>query len=213
VIAKLDLIHLNQTQDVVPLAYSGGGMTLVKALNDRGALYDQVKNVIIVGAPVNLPLVPATKITNPNIQRVINVYGDKDPLQFMFSNNLGAPEQVNIVLKGISHTEYFYSPKLKEELQKLKDDLHGVETNYVLNQDTQSRIHLLKTLIYNKEQSIERTLYADAFMARLTRNASNENDWRDFVAALPALKNGIIELDPKDFAGFSLSVLKSDKGL
>ncbi|GEM_PF-5139358 len=166
----------------VPLAYSGGGQPLVTVLNtvvNGVAKYAFVNTAIFVGSPV------FGSITNPNVKNVINLYGSMDQmvgLNMVYNNNFKGErtdlKQYNIVLEGLTHTDYFVNPEdyaqKTQQLKTLKEQLVILEQNPVLN-----AISIAK----HKEDigSIERMFYADAFVARLTAASKSEFRLSQFI--------------------------------
>ncbi|MCG3177192.1 MAG: hypothetical protein MOGMAGMI_02160 [Candidatus Omnitrophica bacterium] len=108
----------------IPLAYSGSGQPLLRALNAKN--YD-IQTAILVGVPTNI-----STVTNPNLQTIINVYGDKDPFAYsdtyapnpfqLFEGLFNVPSinrsfegvnTINIELVGVGHMDYFMDPEQK----------------------------------------------------------------------------------------------------
>ena len=99
----------------VPIANSGGGYPLLKALNDPANDGFGIETAILVGVPT-----PITEMSASSLDRIIQIYGSED----MFLEENGAslatiPEgfthtskifdTINIELQGIGHEDYFYS--------------------------------------------------------------------------------------------------------
>ncbi|MBU0761590.1 MAG: hypothetical protein KKD39_01065, partial [Candidatus Altiarchaeota archaeon] len=93
--------------DIVGLAYSGGGDPLLQALNKRHDI--DMKSVVLVGTPLR----EYRTISNPNIENVIMVQGDRDIIGKVFHPFEYNPVPINeyhIFLKDIDHVSYSYDP-------------------------------------------------------------------------------------------------------
>jgi hypothetical protein len=122
-------IQINQFgKPFVPLAYSGSGAPMLFALSDPTIRYHDfgVETAILVGAPLYSE---SAVIETGSLKTIINVYGSDDlglkpPSELphilkQFSHNQHSLDTINIELKDIHHTEYFYkngeNPTLEQQ--------------------------------------------------------------------------------------------------
>ncbi|GEM_PF-2200012 len=111
-------IKKNQpTKPFVPLAYSGAGSPLLLALSDPSLNYRDfgIATAVLVGTPF---FDVDTTVKTSSLKQIINVYGSDDlflnkpssvpHISKRFTHLQHPMETINIELKDIGHTEYFY---------------------------------------------------------------------------------------------------------
>jgi hypothetical protein len=205
-----DKMQLAGEDGFIPLGYSGGGAPLVNTLNttvNGAAKYSFVETAIFVGSPIFSP------ITNPHVKTVINLYGDQDELEVGILNGWLEPgmlsdndfgkgrtdlKQYNIVLEGITHTEYFFNPnehpKKIQELKYLQSQLDAVKLEPGGGNPN------IIAYLQEKIDAIEKVFYADAFVARLSRIMGSKVLSNAFLEELDPDGDLLIEIDLKKWA-------------
>jgi hypothetical protein len=115
-IAKLDneiysdIMPGQQYEAKVALLYSGSTNSFIKAINRR---HDYIiRDAIFLGGPTLDGIFEDAVITNPNMNRVFNVWGTKDMFLPLISNKKfsGNVDEFNIEILGATHFDYFYDP-------------------------------------------------------------------------------------------------------
>lgn len=217
--AKLVALETSQSQHYIPIGYSGGGQALFATLGQPYNWWDPLNpkyfqnfdTIILVGSPVLEPSVSPQS----GVKRIINIYSKDDILNKMnmipksFGGNV---EVINIELQGgLSHTNYFYGPDIKIQLDSLQAQYNELLPRTDL--DSMALKFNLNVKIMELKQEVEKTLYADAFIARVSVAAKEQGRWELFKQNLPQPgSDGVIKLDPSDFAGLDLNELKRLKG-
>ncbi len=154
-------IQSSQSENFVPIAYSGGGQPLLKVLNESFTNKDGVKEpynvetAILVGSPILFNHIDK----NTKLKRIINIYGQDDgfnkllhliPKSFSGANI----EVVNIeLLGGVHHMDYFFDPD-------------------------------------HPNQAKDITYYTDAFIAKVAAAAIDDTSWLRFSQNLPKAEGG-----------------------
>jgi hypothetical protein len=103
-----DIMPGQQYEPKVMVLYSGSANSFFKAINRRHDY--NIRDALILGGPTLDGIFEDTVITNPNIDRVFNVWGTKDILGPVISNKRYSAnvEAYNIEIIGASHCDYFY---------------------------------------------------------------------------------------------------------
>ena len=92
---------------MVGFAFSGSGDPLLQLLNRNHTI--DMKSVILLAAPLKYGRI----ITNPNVENIVLLGGEKDVLGSVFHSFEYSSYPVNeshILLKGIDHADYSYVP-------------------------------------------------------------------------------------------------------
>jgi hypothetical protein len=120
IIAKLDaeiygdIEPGQQYTPKVAVNYSGSVNSFYKAINARHDFV--IKDVINLGGPTTDGIIGEIDITNPNTERIFNIWGSKDILVPFTSNKKFSTnvEGYNIRILGATHFDYFYAPERGE---------------------------------------------------------------------------------------------------
>ena len=115
-IAKLDreiyshILPGQQYEPKVMVLYSGSANPFFKAINKRHDFV--IRDAIILGGPTLDGIFEDTTITNPNLNRVFNIFGTKDAFYPVAANKKysGNVTPYNIEILGATHTDYFHGP-------------------------------------------------------------------------------------------------------
>lgn len=106
-------------EDATAMCYSGSGDPFICLLNNNPQ-YD-VNSIVLVGTPIK----GERKVENANIENIVTIYGENDPVFFLneglredfyaasgklFPNNPDPINEIVIKLKDADHSDYFYDP-------------------------------------------------------------------------------------------------------
>ncbi|MBU9888862.1 MAG: VCBS repeat-containing protein, partial [Candidatus Omnitrophica bacterium] len=122
------LTEAQRAAGVTAVMYSGSTNPFLKALDQRDY---NVSTVIALGSPTLEGVFSDGTIDNPNVRRVINIYGENDFVPLAGGNKYftgpdGSPiENINIKILGADHFDYFPAPdgsnKVGEFILKLTE--------------------------------------------------------------------------------------------
>jgi len=114
IIAKYDtninlLSDNDKNQPKTAVLYSGSFNPFMMALGQRHDY--NVETVIALGGPSIIGTIIPGVVSNPNLKKIVNIYGANDIIPFAAMNKIFSnAEVVNVKLLGASHFDYFYEP-------------------------------------------------------------------------------------------------------